>query len=242
MNLNFETAPFRLNSGTGVSVDTHNRNHNHNHNRGGRINISHNKHNQQTHTAAAVSQNSLPVPFVSPPANMNTMNMNTMNMNTMNMNNNMNTSSYSINLHPVPPISSPTMASNNSNNPYKHAYPNTDNTTDSNDTATVMTSNANTIDGHGHATSPQNEHEMPYVSVEGRRKRRRTTFEDAFHHCLSISSSGNGNVSGIGNSSGNDNGNGNVSGMNDNSLLMGDDEIMIPIKDTPSSSSGMVPR
>lgn len=38
-----------------------------------------------------------------------------------------------------------------------------------------------------HLPVPGNiQEEIPYISVDGRRKRRRTTFEDAFHQCLSM--------------------------------------------------------
>ena len=74
------------------------------------------------------------------------------------------------------------------------------------------------------AASSPIDREAPYIAVDGRRKRRRTTFEDAFHQCLSMTVMDNETATTTTPTPRDEH-------AHANNTILQDDEIMTPVKD-----------
>jgi hypothetical protein len=220
MNFEFETAPFTNNSFGKV-------------NPGLNVNVNASETNQPPQLSASPhSTSTLSIPFVSPPPSMNAHAQSNLDALGALGDASNDAGTASVSLHP--PISSPvmqapgftsvTMTSNACQ--IKHANDESGFTTNS--ISKPTNGCIGSRNGYSNGLTPPND--IPYISVEGRRKRRRTTFEDAFQNCLSMSDPDPTSIN-------NENGDGFGFIANDSSLLI-DDDVMTPIRDGNGSESG----
>ena len=219
MNFEFETATFTNNSFGKV-------------NSGLNVNVNASETNQPPQLSATPhSTSTLSIPFVSPPPSMNAhaqSNLDTLGALGDSSNN---AATASISLHP--PISSPMMQAPGftsivtTSNARQIKDANDETGFTAKETSKPTNGCIGSSNGYSNGLTPPND--IPYISVDGRRKRRRTTFEDAFQNCLSMSDPDPASIN-------NENADGFGFIANDSSLLI-DDDVMTPIRDGNVSES-----